>query len=172
MSNVTPVVARKLIVKAGRLLSNCSFVAVTLGCYIILCLIMYLWLVIDLSQWLGYSAIIAYDLALGGSPLPYVHVLSDYPVLWRALKIFHGVAWLIVPVLAASMVDAAYRTYEQDQRRKELKLRRSIRAWVRNRLKSQQLTEAEVVDLTEEAEEFFDEWLANRKRFRQRKVKR
>lgn len=161
---------RRPIVKTGRLLSNWKFVAFTLVGYIALCLIIYLWLVITLGRWLGYSAIIAYDVSLGGSPLPYVHVLSDYPVLWRGLKAFHAIAWLIVPVLAATMVDAISRTYVEDQRRKELKLRRSIRAWVRLRLKNQHLSEAEVADLAEEAEEFFEQWLANRK-LKQKKAK-
>ena len=123
---------QRLGVKTGRLLSKFSFVLATLGGYVALSLMMYLWLAIDLSQWRGNAAVIAYDVALGGSPLPYAAVVSPFPFLWKALEIFHAFAWLIIPVLAATMVDAAYRMFEEDRRRKERALRRSIRRWAKN----------------------------------------
>lgn len=152
----------RLVVRTGRLLSKFSFVAGTLGGYIILGLIVYLWLVVDLGQWRGYPAMIAYDVAFGGSPLPYAGVLSNFPVLWKAVQIFHVVAWLIVPVLAATMVDAAYRVFEENQRRKERKLRRLIRAWgkIRN------IPEDKLRDLIDEALDTFPLWL---KRLRRKK---
>ena len=136
----------KLVVNTGRLLSKSGFVAGILGGYVMLSFMMYLWLVLDLGHWRGDSAVIAYDVALGGSPLPYDIVLSRFPFLLIALEVFHGVAWLIVPVLAATMVDAAYRTFEEDRRRKERELRRSIGRWARKQGMS-----------VEEAKEFEDE---------------
>jgi hypothetical protein len=106
---------------------------------------------------------IAYDVAFGGSPLPYADVLSNFPVLWKAVQIFHIVAWLIVPVLAATMVDAAYRMFEENQRRKERKLRRSIRAWG----KSRNIPKEELQDLIDEALDTFPLWL---KRMRRKKT--
>jgi hypothetical protein len=119
----------RLVVRLGRLLSKFSFVAGTLGIYIVLSLLIYLWLVVELRHWTGDAAVIAYDVSLGGSPLPYCLLLSEFPYLWKALEVFHFFAWLIVPVLAATMVDAAYRMFEENQRRKERQLRRSIGRW-------------------------------------------
>jgi hypothetical protein len=136
----------KFLVKTGRLLSNSGFVARALAGYVLLSFTMYLWLVIDLGHWRGDSGVIAYDVALGGSPLSYDIVLSRFPFLFIALEVFHGLAWLIVPVLAATMVDAAYRTFEEDRRRKETELRRSIGRWARKQGMS-----------TEAAKEFTDE---------------
>lgn len=143
--------SQRLVVRIGRFLSTFSFVACTLGGYIVLSLLIYLWLVVDLSHWTGHAGVIAYDVALGGSPLPYGALLSDFPFLWKALQIFHFFAWLIVPVLAATMVDAAYRLYEENQRRKERKLRRSIRRWGKLR----GLTGEELSDFVDEALDTF-----------------
>lgn len=150
----------RLVVRIGLLLSKFSFVAGTLVGYIVLSLLMYLWLVVALSQWRGYPAMIAYDVAFGGSPLPYAAVLSNYPVLWKAVQIFHIFAWLIVPILAATMVDAAYRMFEENQRRKERKLRRSISAWG----KSRNIPEEELREMIDEALDTFPLWLKRMRR--------
>lgn len=149
-----------LVVKAGRLLSKFSFVAGTLGGYIVLSLLVYFWLAMDFSQWRGYPAVIAYDVALGGSPRPYAEILSNSPVLWKAIQVFHVIAWLIVPILAATMVDAAHRMYSENQLRKERNLRRSIRAWGRAR----KIPEDELRDLIDEALDSFPLWLKNKRR--------
>jgi hypothetical protein len=156
--------SEKLVVSIGQLLSKFSFVAGTLCGYVFLTLIMYFWLVLDFSQWRGYPPMIAYDVAFGGSPLPYADVLSNSPGLWKAVQIFHILAWLIVPILAATMVDAAYRMFEENQRRKERRLRRSIRAWG----KSRNIPEEELRDLIDEALDTFPLWL---KRVRRKKRK-
>lgn len=118
---------------AGRFLSNFSYVLVTLLIYIILSLGTYIWLSVDMGSFTGKSANIAYKVATGSDPLEYVEDLNKYSFLWAWILVFHVISWLVVPVLTATAVDAAYRVFEARRTRAEKDLRRRLRAIGRER---------------------------------------
>jgi hypothetical protein len=112
----------------GRSTANLKRLGATLGAYVALSVGTYLWLAADLKTLRGAAATIAYDLSTGGSPLQYSsEIRPAFPALWFWLSLFHIVSWLIVPVLAATTIDVAYRIYEQKRLRAEKRLRRRFR---------------------------------------------
>lgn len=117
----------------GRFLSNFSFVLVTLLGYLILSLGTYLWIAIDLGYFVGKPVNIAYKVATGSDPLEYVGDLHQFWFLWAWILVFHVISWLVVPVLAATAVDAAYRVVEERKTRAERNLRTKLAAIGRKR---------------------------------------
>jgi len=63
---------------------------------------------------------IAYAIATGGDPFNFSELAQPHPLLWVWILIVHVLSWLIVPVLAATAIDAAYRKWEE--RREELEV--------------------------------------------------
>jgi hypothetical protein len=112
----------------GRFLSNLRYLGWTLGVYGGLSLGTYAWLAIQFGTVKGKAITIAYDVATGGNPLAYTgEVKPSFPGLWIWISVFHVLAWVAIPVLVATTVDATYRLYEQARIRAERRLRRRIR---------------------------------------------
>ena len=132
----------------GRFLSNFSYVLGTLGLYLFLSAVTFIWLAIDVDRY--RAATITYDVATGGNPLEYIGELQrPYPVLWGWIVFFHILAWLVVPVLAATAVDAAYRKWDERKEEAERRLRKIFRIVGRDQLK---LSGSQL-------EEFEDTWI-------------
>ena len=112
----------------GRFLSNFHNVFVTLVIYLVLGFGTYVWLAIDLGSFSGKSTNIAYKVATGSDPLEYVDVINKFPFLWAWILIFHVLSWLVVPVLTATAVDAAYRIAEETRIEAERDMRLRLRA--------------------------------------------
>lgn len=103
--------------KVGIFLANLTYLVATLIVYAILSVLTYLWLSFTLSN-PGSARFIAYEISTGGDPFNFRADLAQHVWLWRWMLLFHILSWLIVPVLAATAVDATYRLLEQ--RRLEL----------------------------------------------------
>jgi len=78
----------------------------------VICLITYVVLRATIGPGRGAS-FIAYEIATGGDPFNFKELAAPHPILWVWILILHAVSWLMVPVLAATAVDAAYRRWEQ-----------------------------------------------------------
>jgi hypothetical protein len=104
--------------KLGGFLSNLTYVMSTLLIYLVISILTCIWLLFQLAPQYSKAAFIAYEMATGGDPYNFASELQQYFILWIWVLIFHVISWLIVPVLAATAVDAAFRTY--DMRRQEL----------------------------------------------------
>lgn len=98
----------------GRFLSSFSYVLTTLTIYSVLCLVTYILLLMTLEPQDGPS-FIAYEITTGGDPFNFREVAPSHPVLWIWILFMHILSWLIVPVLAATAIDAAYRQWEERQ---------------------------------------------------------
>lgn len=144
--------------QVGRFLSNFSNVFVTLIIYLSLSLVTYIWLAIALGSLSGKSANIAYKVATGSDPLEYVQDLNKFPLLWPWILIFHVLSWLIVPVLTATAVDAAYRVAEETRIEAENDMRSRLRAIGRAR----RLSGLELDKFVEETIEMFQSRLRKR----------
>ena len=95
----------------GRFLSSFGYVLTTLIVYLVMCFATYLVLRIGLGLGNGAS-FIAFEIATGGDPYNFKEIAASRPVLWMWMLALHVLSWLIVPVLAATAVDAAYRRWE------------------------------------------------------------
>jgi len=102
--------------KTGQYLTNLTYVVATLVIYGFLSVLTYLWMASKLSS--TQARFIAYEVSTGGDPFNFAAQLSQHVWLWRWVLVFHVVSWIIVPVLAATAVDATFRLWEQ--RRLEL----------------------------------------------------
>lgn len=109
----------------GRFLSSFSYVLTTLFVYFVACFITYLALRIGFGPDQG-AAFIAYEMATGGDPYNFKELAPAHPVLWVWMLVLHLLSWLIVPVLAATAVDAAYRKWEERRQELDLELRDEI----------------------------------------------
>jgi hypothetical protein len=103
--------------KVGKFLTSLTYLVATLLVYAILSVLTYLWLSFTLSN-SGSAGFIAYEISTGGDPFNFRTDLAQHVWLWRWILLFHVLSWLVVPVLAATAVDATYRLLEQ--RRLEL----------------------------------------------------
>ena len=102
--------------RLGRYLSNFASVIVTLVIYVVLSLVTYVLLVQELPTE-KRPGFIAYEIATGGDPINFEADIQTHYWTWRWILLFHVVSWLIVPVLAATAVDAAFKTYEERRKR-------------------------------------------------------
>ncbi|HJR06896.1 MAG TPA: hypothetical protein VJ842_06550 [Pyrinomonadaceae bacterium] len=99
--------------KSGKYLSNITYVLSTLLIYIAFSILTYIWLVIQLSPQRNKAAFIAYEMATGSDPYNFAIDLQGFFLLWNWILVFHIISWLIVPILAATAVEATFRVYEQ-----------------------------------------------------------
>ena len=103
--------------RVGKFLTNLTYLVVTLLVHAMLSVLTYFWLSFTLSN-PGSARFIAYEISTGGDPFNFSADLAKHVWLWRWILLFHVLSWLVVPVLAATAVDATYRLLEQ--RRLEL----------------------------------------------------
>lgn len=98
--------------KLGRFLTNFTYVLLTLLFHIGLTISTYILLSYELPS--DKSArFIAYEIATGGDPYNFAGDLQSHYWTWRWILFFHVISWLIVPIIAATAVDAAFRIYER-----------------------------------------------------------
>jgi hypothetical protein len=103
--------------KLGHFLSNFTYVLITLLSHIGLTISTYVLLSYELPSEKS-ARFIAYEIATGGDPYNFVGDMQSHYWTWRWILLFHIISWLMVPVIAATAVDAAFRIYEH--RRAEL----------------------------------------------------
>lgn len=117
----------------GRFLSSVPNVLSTLGIYVVLSWLTYFVLtgVYGFDQ--GKAFRITYAVAGAGDPFALPDVQQHY-WLWRWLLVFRVLAWLLIPVLVATAVDAAYRVFETNKKRSEARVRRQMRKIGREQL--------------------------------------
>lgn len=106
---------------AGRFLSSFSYVLTTLLVYVVMCFITYGVITLALGANKG-AAFITFEIATGGDPYNFKEIAAAHPFLWIWILALHAMSWLIVPVLAATAVDAAYRNWEDRMRVLEMEL--------------------------------------------------
>lgn len=112
--------------RIGHFLSNFTYVAITLGVYIFLSIVTFIVLFWVFSPEYGKGFLIAYGVTTGGDPLGFADELDGHKLVWAWLLILHLLSWLVVPVLAATAVDAAYRVVEQRRTRATKELNNQI----------------------------------------------
>jgi len=109
-------VTKRLGMAFGRFFENFTAVLLALLLYLVLTVLTYFALAWSLPD-KGTAAFITYEVATGGDPKDFRGDVKQFP-LWLWILAMHVASWLIVPVLAATAVDAAYRVLES--RRAEL----------------------------------------------------
>lgn len=148
----TGVLIEKVGDKTARFLSDFGSVMTTLFLYLLVCLITYICLAVSFGSARGEAWRIAFDVSTGGEPYNHDDALKHFPTLWMWLHVVHVLSWLIVPVLAATAIDAAYRIPE----RKKGKAERRILRGIRKRGRAEGLTGSELDSYVAER---FDELL-------------
>lgn len=134
--------------KFGRFFSSLNSLILALAGYLFISLITYVSLLAQF--WPSYSkaGFITYEIATGGDPFNFQAELAGHHLLWHWLLSVHVGAWLIVPILIGTAVDAAFRQYEERQAEREKRLRKIIRKEARERLKLSGDTLEEFVENT------------------------
>lgn len=110
----------------GRFLSNFGYVLTTLIIYVLFSLVTYGVLRVGLGANAGPS-LITFIIATGGDPYNFKELSTTHPVVWGFIIVLHVLSWLIVPVLAATAVDAAYRKWEERVRELDTELTDEVR---------------------------------------------
>lgn len=105
----------------GRFLSSFTYVLTTLLVYAIICLLTYVFVRLTLGPNEGAS-FVTFEIATGGDPFNFKELAVSHPILWIWLLLVHSMSWLIVPVLAATAVDAAFRQWEDRKSALEVEL--------------------------------------------------
>jgi hypothetical protein len=105
----------------GRSASSKKFLLTTLLVFVALWLMLFVSLYVQLFDF-EKAGFIAYVVATGGDPFNF-RDLSEQRFIWIVITILHVFSWLIVPVLIATIIDAAYRVYEE----RGLRARRIVR---------------------------------------------
>jgi hypothetical protein len=112
----------------GRYFGDFTYLLFTLCSYLLVSILTWGLLSRNLGTPWGRAGTIAYDVATGTSPTNYSsEIKQSFPWLWIWLGFFHILAWLIVPVLAATTIDVLYRLHDEEKGRTEKRLRRRIR---------------------------------------------
>ena len=109
-------------IKLGRFLSNLQYVLSTLVVYVALGFLTFFLLAIQSDINKTKAGFIAYEMSTGGDPYNFLAEVQHHSLLWSWLLVFHVISWLIVPILAATAVDGAFRSWEQKRLRLESKL--------------------------------------------------
>ena len=115
----------------GRRFSNFAFVVNLVLGYTGLSLLT--WAVVTcLSGDPTKAAQAAYTVATGGDPYPFTGDVNPSAggfrwLVWQWLRLLHIFSWLLVPVLIASTIDAAYKVNERKRRLAEGRSRRRLR---------------------------------------------
>lgn len=138
----------------GRFFSNLSYLLTALAAYCTLSFITFLFLLWKL--WPNYqkAGFIAYEVATGGDPFNFTSAVGQYRFVWTWLLGLHVIAWLAVPILIGTAIDAAYRVYEARRQRTERILQKIIRKKAAEKLK---LSDAELDDFVEQTMESFQQ---------------
>ncbi|HKP86149.1 MAG TPA: hypothetical protein VJZ26_08635 [Blastocatellia bacterium] len=133
-------------VTLGRFLSDFRFVLLTLLVHVILAMLTWLLLAINIPPEKASAGFLAYEIATGGDPFNFKECFQAHYFLWTWVLVFHVASWLIVPVLAATAVDAAHRIWEERQ----LSLDKYLRTQVKELLDLTKLTPEEKSNKVEE----------------------
>lgn len=113
---------QRVVHQFGYFFSHLGLVLGTLTCYLLFSIATYLVLVLLYhlpkmkSLWITYTAATASD------PLPFETDLKGAPGLLIWILLFRLFSWLLVPVLIAAAVDAAYRVFETRRKLAEVRL--------------------------------------------------
>lgn len=109
----------------GRFLSSFNYVLTALLIYLILCLVTYMVLRIALGPNAGAS-FVTFEIATGADPFNFKELAISNPVVWVWILVVHMASWLMVPVLAATAVDAAHRKWEERRQALDTELREEM----------------------------------------------
>lgn len=112
----------KLGLKLGRFFSNFRAILWVLGLYVVMSVVTFLALACKLYPNYSKAAFIAFEIATGGDPFNFSGDLNKFTYLWLWVLFLHLISWLLVPVLTATAIDAAYRIWEE----RRIKLERII----------------------------------------------
>lgn len=135
----------------GRFFSDLNYLLKALGSYVILSLITFLLLLWPLWPHYQKAGFIAYKIATGGDPFNFTADVGHYRFVWTWLLLLHTIAWIAVPALIGTAVDAAYRVYE-DRRYRAAKTLQKI---MRKKAATLGLPETEIDNLVEQTMESF-----------------
>ncbi|MEK6322987.1 MAG: hypothetical protein AABN33_15040 [Acidobacteriota bacterium] len=103
-------ITKRLGMTFGRFFESFTALLLALFFYLVLTFSTYVVLAWNLPD-NGRAAFITYEVATGSDPKDFRDDVKQFP-LWLWILAMHVVSWLIVPVLAATAVDAAYRVWE------------------------------------------------------------
>lgn len=142
----------------GGFFSNFTRVLQMLFIYVVLCVGTYILLIAELGPD-KRAAFIAYQVATGGDPYNFSEALRPFPFTWGWILVLHVLSWLIVPVLAATAIDAAYRAHEEKKARAERALKLIIASLLKkhSHLRGEALKQA-VSDATETLHKIKDDF--------------
>ncbi|SRR6266851_403270 len=112
----------KVVNAGGKLLSSFSYVLTALVIYVILCLVTYIVLRITLGSD-GGASFITFEIATGGDAFNFKELAVSHPIVWVWILVVHVASWLMVPVLAATAIDAAIRKWDERRLALEMELR-------------------------------------------------
>ena len=126
-------IVRRLSVWIGRLFSNPEALLYALLIYVALTAGLFLAMLWNLWPNVNDASFAAYEIATGGDPFNFKKDWGKDRLIWTWILVLHVVSWLIVPVLIATAIDAAYRIFEQTSRA-EKTLREIIGGTARNEL--------------------------------------
>jgi len=121
--------------KTGAFLSHFPSVLITLLVYLSLSVVTW-----GALCWKFYpdwkkSLVIAYTIATAGDPLPFRSDFRSSLLLFSWLLFFRIIAWLLVPVLVATAIDASYRSWETRRREAEARILRHLRKYAKEELR-------------------------------------
>jgi hypothetical protein len=98
--------------KVGRFFSKFRSIILVLFLYLIISLITFFALACSLYPDYRKAAFTAFEVATGGDPYNFSE-LNKFTYLWLWILSLHIISWLLVPVLMATAIDAAYRIWEE-----------------------------------------------------------
>lgn len=101
----------------GRFFVNFHYLFICLVTYVVLAIITWGYLCGRFDLKIGTA--IAYTLATGGDPYSQPKTAELGWVCWLWFYCFHVLSWLVVPVLIATAIQAAYLTSEERKRQAE-----------------------------------------------------
>jgi hypothetical protein len=140
---------KRVVRGVGRFFSNPQYLIISLLAYLGLCLFLYILVLCKLPLDYDTAGFVTFDIATGGDPHNFTEKLTTSSLIWTYALGIHFLSWLIMPVLIAMVVDAAYKFFEESKIKAEKKVEKRIRQIGRDRL-----------DLSGEAlDEFVDEQL-------------
>jgi hypothetical protein len=127
--------SRRAIRGVGRFFSNPQYLLVSLLAYLGLCLLLYILVLSKLPLDYDKAAFVTFDIATGGDPYNFTADLISNKLIWTWALVIHLLSWLIMPVLIAMVVDAAYNFFEEGKIKAERKVQKRIRQIGRDNLK-------------------------------------
>ncbi len=104
--------ADDVVILGGKAFSSFGYLLAALASYVCLCFLTYAVLRTELGSNQGAS-FITFEIATGGDPYNFKELAFSHPLLWLWILILHLLSWLMIPILAATAVDAANRKWEE-----------------------------------------------------------